>query len=43
MPNSPCQAGINISFVFIVHYAGAVTCVMLCFVLVFVLLFQSVW
>lgn len=25
-PNSPCQASINISFVFIVHYARAVSC-----------------
>lgn len=43
MPNSPCQASINISFVFIVHYARSVTCVGLCLLLVSVLLFQSVW
>lgn len=43
MRNYLCQASINISFVVIVHYARAVTCVGLCFLLVFVLLFQSVW
>lgn len=30
IPNSPCQASINISFVLIVHYARDVTCVPLC-------------
>lgn len=39
MPNSPCQASINISFLFIAHYAGAVTCIGLCFSLFFLLLF----
>lgn len=31
MPNCPCQASINIFFVFIVHYERAVTCFGLCF------------
>lgn len=35
MPNSSCQGSINISFVFIVHYARTVTCVGLFFLLVF--------
>lgn len=35
MPNSSCQGSINISFVFIVHYARTVTCIGLFFLLVF--------
>lgn len=31
MPNSPCQASINIFFVVIAHYANTVTCVGQCF------------
>lgn len=47
MPNSSCQGSINISFVFIVHYARTVTCVGLffspCFLLLFKFLFIYFW